>query len=214
MVEGEVRLSRHDRMLYATDASLYQVEPLAVIIPRDVDDAVAAVRACARLGLPILPRGGGTSLAGQCTNEAVVIDLSVNCRGLEWVSAETRGAYVEPGITVDDLNDEIASTGLFFAPDPATSRHANIGGCIGNNAAGARSIRYFRTSENVEAIRTCLASGDARQARDGDHAACGGGGGASRGTDPRAVPAHAAPECGVPARCDPEADGGCGLARW
>jgi FAD/FMN-containing dehydrogenase/Fe-S oxidoreductase len=160
MVEGEVRLSRHDRMLYATDASLYQVEPLAVIIPRDVDDAVAAVRACARLGLPILPRGGGTSLAGQCTNEAVVIDLSVNCRGLEWVSAETRGAYVEPGITVDDLNDEIASTGLFFAPDPATSRHANIGGCIGNNAAGARSIRYFRTSENVEAVRACLASGE------------------------------------------------------
>ncbi len=161
VVDGEVRLSRHDRMLYATDASLYQVEPLAVVIPRDVPDAIEAVRACARLGLPMLARGGGTSLAGQCTNDAVVIDLSVNCRRLEWVSAATRAAHVEPGITVDDLNDAIASAGLFFAPDPATSRVANIGGCIGNNAAGARSIRYRRTSENVEAICACLADGTA-----------------------------------------------------
>lgn len=159
-IRGSVRFGAHDRMLYATDASLYQVEPLGVVIPDDVDDAVAAIRFCAANGLPILPRGGGTSLAGQCTNRAVVIDFSVNCRNVEWLSPSTRAAYVEPGITVDDFNDEIASSGLFFAPDPATSRHANIGGCIGNNAAGARSVQYFRTSENVESIRACLADGE------------------------------------------------------
>ncbi len=158
-VEGEVRFGLHDRMLYATDASLYQVEPLGVVIPSSIEDAVRAVRFCAERGLAILPRGGGTSLAGQCTNEAVVIDFSVRCRAVGAVDSARRLVRVEPGVTVDDLNDAIAGSGLFFAPDPATSRHANVGGCIGNNAAGARSIRYGRTSENIESIEACLADG-------------------------------------------------------
>ncbi|HRQ73045.1 MAG TPA: FAD-linked oxidase C-terminal domain-containing protein [Phycisphaerales bacterium] len=158
-VEGEVRLGLHDRMLYATDASLYQVEPLAVVIPASVEDAVGAVRFCASRGLPILPRGGGTSLAGQCTNRAVVIDFSVNCRGVPSIDAGERRCRVEPGVCVDELNERLAPLGLFWPPDPATSRHANVGGCIGNNAAGARSIRYGRTSENVISIETCLADG-------------------------------------------------------
>lgn len=146
-------------MLYATDASLYQAEPWGVVIPADVDDAVGAVRACAQLGLAMLPRGGGTSLAGQCTNQAVVIDLSPRCLGVGPVDAAARTVRVEPGVTIDDLNDAIAPSGLFFAPDPATSRHATVGGCIGNNAAGARSIMYGRTSESVVAIDACLADG-------------------------------------------------------
>ncbi|MCL4742663.1 MAG: FAD-binding protein [Phycisphaerales bacterium] len=158
-VEGEVRLGLHDRMLYATDASLYQVEPLAVVIPASVEDAVRAVRFCASRGLPILPRGGGTSLAGQCTNRAVVIDFSVNCRSVPSIDAGERRCRVEPGVCVDELNERLATLGLFWPPDPATSRHANVGGCIGNNAAGARSIRYGRTSENVISIEACLADG-------------------------------------------------------
>lgn len=151
-VEGEVRFGLHDRMLYATDASLYQVEPLGVVIPSSVEDAARAVAFCAARRLPILPRGGGTSLAGQCTSAAIVIDLSACCRALRRVDEARRTCDVEPGITVDDLNDVLAPRGLFFAPDPATSRQANIGGCIGNNAAGARSILYGRTSENVDGV--------------------------------------------------------------
>ena len=156
-VEGEVRFGLHDRMLYATDASLYQAEPLGVVVPSSVEDARRAVEFCAGRGLPVLPRGGGTSLAGQCTNRAVVIDLSPNCRRVLRADFERGEVEVEPGITIDDLNEWIVmeearrmpaqsrgqgarSPGWFFAPDPATSRQACVGGCIGNNAAGARSI--------------------------------------------------------------------------
>ncbi|QOJ00756.1 MAG: FAD-binding protein [Phycisphaeraceae bacterium] len=159
-VTGEVRLGLHDRMLYATDASLYQVEPLAVVIPSDVEDAARAAASCARAGLAILPRGGGTSLAGQCTNRAVVIDFSANCRGITAYDDGRGECTVEPGITIDDLNDELARRGRwFFAPDPATSRHCNIGGAIGNNAAGARSILYGRTSESLLGVEAWLAGG-------------------------------------------------------
>lgn len=158
-VRGEVRFSRHDRMLYATDASMYQVEPMGVIIPADTDDALEAVRAASELGLPILPRGGGTSLAGQATSEAVVVDLSAHCRGIRCIDDAARSAWVDAGITIDDLNDRLGARGLFFAPDPSTSRQANIGGCVGNNAAGTRSIRYGRTSENILGLDVALADG-------------------------------------------------------
>ncbi len=158
-VEGEVRSGQHDRLLYSTDASLYQVEPLAVVIPNSTTDVIRAVQWCAQNCIPILPRGGGTSLAGQCTNRAVVIDVSSCCHRVLDVDVEQRIATAEAGITIDDLNDAISSTGLFFAPDPATSKHANVGGAIGNNAAGGRSVRYGRTSENVVAVNCVLADG-------------------------------------------------------
>lgn len=158
-VAGDIRFGRHDRMLYATDASLYQVEPLGVVVPASVEDAAAALAVCVEHGTPVLPRGGGTSLAGQCTNRAVVIDLSRSCCAVDLADVERGRCRVEPGVTIDDLNERLAPSGWFFAPDPATSRHACIGGCIGNNAAGARSIRYGRTSESVLAIEACLADG-------------------------------------------------------
>jgi FAD/FMN-containing dehydrogenase/Fe-S oxidoreductase len=158
-VEGEVRVGEHDRLLYSTDASLYQVEPLAIVIPTSTDDVVRAVRWCGEHGVAILPRGGGTSLAGQCTNRAVVIDVSARCWKVLEVDGKGQTARAEAGITLDDLNDAIASTGHFFAPDPATSKHANLGGAIGNNAAGGRSVRYGRTSENVVAVDCVLADG-------------------------------------------------------
>ncbi|MBN8643720.1 MAG: FAD-binding protein [Planctomycetes bacterium] len=161
---AELRFGRHDRMLYATDASIYQVEPLAVVIPRDVLAAGEALRYCVDHRIPVLPRGGGTSLAGQGVNEAVVVDFSAACRAIKRLDPGTRTVEVEPGITIDDLNDAIRGSGLFFAPDPATARHCNIGGAIGNNAAGTRSILYGRTSESVEAVSVLLATPECRSA--------------------------------------------------
>jgi FAD/FMN-containing dehydrogenase/Fe-S oxidoreductase len=158
-LRGEVRFGRHDRMLYATDASIYQVEPLGVIVPADADDAVDAVRACAELGLPILPRGGGTSLAGQCVNRAVVLDLSAHCREIGPADAGADRVRAGAGVTLQELNDRLRPAGVFFAPDPSTVRQANVGGCIGNNAAGTRSVRYGRTAENLLAVEACLADG-------------------------------------------------------
>lgn len=159
---SEVRFGRHDRMLYATDASLYQVEPTGVVVPGGIDAAERLVRFCGERDVAMLPRGGGTSLAGQSTNRAVVIDLTPRCRAVRWVDIGLRRCEVEPGIAVDELNDHLAAgkTGLFFAPDPATTRQAAVGGCVGNNAAGARSVRYGRTSENIDRLEVCLATGE------------------------------------------------------
>lgn len=158
-IEGEVRSGYHDRMLYATDASSYQVEPLGVVIPKNARDVVRAARLASDHGLPTLPRGGGTSLAGQCVNRALVIDSSPYMTAIRSIDAKARRCTVEPGITIDDLNAKLAETGLFFAPDPSTARQANIGGSIGNNAAGSRSVLYGRMAESVEAIEACLADG-------------------------------------------------------
>lgn len=161
-----VRFSKHQRLLYATDASLYQVEPIGVVCPRSVDEAAKVVRWCGQKNVAILPRGGGTSLAGQCTNHALVLDFTQGCRAVKSVDREGRTCVVEPGIGIDELNEQLARTTpggqetLFFAPDPATSRQAAVGGCIGNNGAGARSIRYGRTSENVRRLNVVLATGE------------------------------------------------------
>lgn len=155
-ITGEVRFGLHDRLLYATDASLYQVAPIGVVVPASVEDATVAVGVCERHGCAMLPRGGGTSLAGQCTNHAVVIDFSAHCTRVRSVDVAGRRCVVDPGIAVDDLNAALAPHRLFFAPDPATSKQANVGGCIGNNAAGARSIMYGRTSENVHGLDVLL----------------------------------------------------------
>lgn len=158
-VRGEVRFGLHDRLLYATDASIYQVEPLGVVLPESIEDAMAAVSFCAGRGVPMLPRGGGTSLAGQCVNRAVVIDMSARCRGVRSVDVRGRSCVADAGTTVEELNRHLAPMGLFFAPDPATVRQANIGGCVGNNAAGTRSIMYGRTAENLLGVDAILPTG-------------------------------------------------------
>jgi FAD/FMN-containing dehydrogenase/Fe-S oxidoreductase len=158
-VDCELRFSKHDRLLYSTDASIYQVEPLGVAIPTSTDQICSLLRACNELELPVLPRGGGTSLAGQCTNRAIVIDLAALRRRVIQLDEHSKTVRVETGITPDALNRELKSTGLFFAPDPATVAQAAIGGCIGNNAAGARSIQYGRTSENLSSLELVTASG-------------------------------------------------------
>jgi FAD/FMN-containing dehydrogenase/Fe-S oxidoreductase len=161
LVKGEVRFDPHYQLLYSTDASLYQVKPIGVVMPADAEDVLAVLNYCAAHGIGVLPRGGGTSLAGQCTSHAVVVDMTPHMRRILSVDPANRICHVEPGIGLDELNRHLATqqTNLFFAPDPATVAQASIGGCIGNNAAGARSIRYGRTSENVAGVDVGLTSG-------------------------------------------------------
>jgi FAD/FMN-containing dehydrogenase/Fe-S oxidoreductase len=158
---GEVRFDQHDRLLYATDASLYQVEPIGVVLPRNGEGLRRALRYCGEHAVAVLPRGGGTSLAGQGVNHAVIFDLSPNFRRVVDIDAPGQICHVEPGVTIDELNRTLAErgTGLFFAVDPASAAQASIGGCIGNNAAGARSVRYGRTSENLAGLQVVLSTG-------------------------------------------------------
>jgi len=154
---GRVCFDRHYRLLYATDASNYQVEPLGVVVADSAASLARVVAWCGRNAVPLLVRGGGTSLAGQCVNRALVVDHSAACRRI--IGLDGRTVHVEPGVILDDLNRWLQPRGLFFAPDPATSAQATVGGCVGNNAAGARSIRYGRTSENVAALEVALTDG-------------------------------------------------------
>ncbi|MCE9619036.1 MAG: FAD-binding protein [Planctomycetes bacterium] len=160
---GEVRFGKHDRMLYATDASIYQVEPIGVVILNRPEAAIDLVRYCSPRRIPMLPRGGGTSLAGQCVNEAIAIDMSARCRGIRAIDVAARTATVEPGVTLDQLNAALAPHGMIFGPDVATSSHATLGGMIGNNSAGARSIVHGRTVENLLALTVVLADGSVQK---------------------------------------------------
>ncbi len=164
---SDVRAERAERLLYATDASIYQVDPILAVVPKDVPEAVRAVRWCMANGVAVLPRGGGTSLNGQTVNSAVVVDLGAHCRGVTGVDAERRRAWVEPGVVIDRLNLDLAPLGLFFAPDPATSSHNAVGGAIGNNSAGMRSIMYGRTVENLHAVDVVLADGGVHRLEEG-----------------------------------------------
>ncbi len=164
---GEVRFGRHDRMLYATDASIYQVEPLGVVIPQSIDRAVEAARHCLARGVPVLPRGGGTSLAGQAVNRAVVLDFSPHCRRVVSIDPDRATAVVEPGVVLDQLNQACDTHGLRFGPDLATATHATVGGMIGNNSAGAHSILYGRTVEHLLGVDLLLADGTRLDLREG-----------------------------------------------
>ncbi len=162
-MEGEVRFDRVSRLLYSTDASIYQILPLGVVLPRSERDVIAAVEAARRHGVPVLPRGGGTSLAGQTVGPAVVIDYSKHMRRLLEVDPERRTARVQPGIVLDELNRLLAPRGLMFAPDPSTSNRGNVGGALGNNSCGAHSIVWGKTSDNVSSLRAVLSDGTAAE---------------------------------------------------
>ena len=148
-VAGEVRFDDGTRALYATDASNYRQVPIAVVIPRDTDDLLAALDACRETGAPVLPRGAGTSLAGQCCNVAVVLDLSRHLNRVLQIDREARLARVQPGVVLDHLRQAVAPHGLTFGPDPATHRHCTLGGMLGNDSCGVHSVVTGRTSHNV-----------------------------------------------------------------
>jgi FAD/FMN-containing dehydrogenase/Fe-S oxidoreductase len=159
LVDGEVRFDEYSRQLYATDASIYAVTPIGVVFPTDTADIAAVVEYCAERGIPVLPRGGGTSLAGQTVNEAVVLDTTRYMDGLVEFDADERRARAQPGITLGDLNATLADHGLKFAPDPAWGDKSVLGGAIGNNSTGAHSLKYGKTDAYVESCEVVLADG-------------------------------------------------------
>ncbi|MFQ5521319.1 MAG: FAD-binding and (Fe-S)-binding domain-containing protein, partial [Candidatus Methylomirabilia bacterium] len=159
VVEGEVRFDKMTRLLYSTDASIYQVEPVGVVLPRHPGDVQAVIEIANRYGVPILPRGGGTSLAGQAVNRAIVLDFSPHMSQVLEVNAEEGWCRVRPGLVQDELNAHLKPLGLLFGPDTSTSNRATLGGMIGNNSAGAHSIAYGLTVHHVLELTVLLADG-------------------------------------------------------
>src|SRR5262245_35873964 len=158
-VDGDVRFDQFSRLLYSTDASMYQMEPIGVVIPRHAGDVQAIVEVANRMGAPILARGGGTSLTGQTVNHAVVIDFSRSMNQVLEVNAEELWARVQPGLVQDELNQHVRPAGFLFGPDTSTSNRATIGGMLGNNSGGSHSIAYGLTIEHVIEIHAILADG-------------------------------------------------------
>ena len=157
---GEVRADAYTRHLFAADASLYAVEPLAVAFPRDADDVAAAVTIAARLGVPVVPRGGGTSLAGQTTGgSGLVLDTSRHMNRIDEIDADARRVRVQPGVVQEDLNRAARRHGLGFGPDTSTSNRATLGGMIGNNSSGSESIVHGTTIDHVLELEVVLADG-------------------------------------------------------
>jgi FAD/FMN-containing dehydrogenase/Fe-S oxidoreductase len=162
---GEVRFDATSRMLYSTDASIYQIEPLGVVIPKTPEDIVTTVQIAAEAEVPLTPRGGGTSLSGQSIGPGIVIDCSKYLNAVLDIDAAGRSVRVQPGVVLDQLNRTLAAHDLLFGPDVSTSSRANLGGMIGNNSAGARSIVYGKTVDNVRRLEVVLS--------DGSRASCG-----------------------------------------
>lgn len=159
-IRGEVRTDFVTRGLYATDASIYQMLPLAVAMPLDRDDTIRAIKFCADRRLPLLARGGGTSLVGQTVGKTVILDLSRHLTRVLELNLAEGWARVEPGVVCSELNALLKPHNVHFAPDPATANRANIGGMIANNAAGMRSVRYGMTIDHVLALDLALATGE------------------------------------------------------
>jgi FAD/FMN-containing dehydrogenase/Fe-S oxidoreductase len=158
-VDGDVRFDSYSKLLYSTDASLYEVTPIGVVCPRSTDDVAAVMAYCASEAIPVLPRGAGTSLGGQTVNEAVVLDFSRYMTDIVSTDPDGQTATVQPGVTLGSLNETLAEAGLKFAPDPAWGDKSVIGGAIGNNSTGAHSLQYGKTDAYVEACEVVLADG-------------------------------------------------------
>ncbi|MBX0322452.1 FAD-binding protein [Halomicroarcula sp. F13] len=166
-VTGEVEFDEYARVLYATDGSIYRAEPAGVVYPTDVADVRAAVEVATSHGVPVLPRGTGSSLAGQAVGPGcVVVDVSRHMTDVLEVRPEDKRVRVQPGVVQDDLDDALSEYGLKFAPDPASSNRATIGGGIGNNSTGAHSVRYGITDAYTESVTAVLADGSVVEARE------------------------------------------------
>ncbi|MBK8504560.1 MAG: FAD-binding oxidoreductase [Saprospiraceae bacterium] len=156
---GEILSDAVNLAIYSTDASMYQIRPVVVVIPHDEEDLITAVKIAYDHRIPIIPRGGGTGLAGQAIGEAMILDLSKNFRNITSLNVDNHWVIVEPGVVRDVLNEFLAPHKLHFAPDPATSSRANIGGMIANNSSGTKSIIYGKTIDHVLEIKVLLSDG-------------------------------------------------------
>ncbi len=158
-LNGEVQFDRGSRALYATDGSNYRQIPIGLVMPRDDADVIAAVAACRKYGAPVLARGAGTSLAGQCCNVAVVLDFTKYMNRILELDSDARFARVQPGVVLDSLRNRAEMHQLTFAPDPSTHNRCTIGGMIGNNSCGTHSLLGGKTVDNVEELRILLYDG-------------------------------------------------------
>ncbi|MEO8713640.1 MAG: FAD-linked oxidase C-terminal domain-containing protein, partial [Acetobacteraceae bacterium] len=158
-LRGEVLFDVASRGRYATDASIYQVEPIGVVVPDTIEDVAATLAVAREAGVPVLARGGGTSQCGQTVNRAIILDFSKHLRRVLAIDPDARTALVEPGIVLGQLNAALRPHGLFFPVDPSTHARATIGGMAGNNSCGSKSIRYGLMADNVAAIDAILADG-------------------------------------------------------
>jgi FAD/FMN-containing dehydrogenase/Fe-S oxidoreductase len=156
-VTGEVRSDRYNRLLYATDASLYQMEPVCIVFPTSAEDVQHVLRVAARARVPVMPRGGGTGLSGQTVNHAIVLDFSRNMRQALEFNPEEQWVRAQPGLVLTELNRQAARHGLLYGIDPSTQNRATIGGGVGNNSCGAHSIVYGKTIDNVLSVEAVLA---------------------------------------------------------
>ena len=158
-IQGEVRFDRGSRALYATDGSNYRQVPIGVVLPHDSDDVLAAISLCREFGAPLLCRGGGTSLAGQCCNVAVVLDFSKYMAKILEIDPARRIARVQPGVVLDTLRNAAEKYHLTFAPDPATHDRCTLGGMIGNNSCGIHSVMAGKTDDNIEELEVVTYDG-------------------------------------------------------
>ncbi|GLX18900.1 oxidoreductase [Streptomyces lavendulae subsp. lavendulae] len=162
-LRGEVDFGAAARALATMDASNYRRVPVAVVAPRDAEDVAAALRICADAGVPVVPRGGGTSIAGQATGTGVVLDLTRHMNALVSLDPGARTAVVQPGLVLDRLRDAVRPYGLTFGPDPSTHSRCTLGGMIGNNACGAHSVAWGTTADNVEELAVVRYGGAAHR---------------------------------------------------
>src|SRR5579863_3530807 len=163
---GEVRFDALSRALYSTDASVYKIRPLGVVIPKTREDIIRIVEICGRLRCPITMRGGGTSQAGQAIGEGIQVDTSKYYNRVLEVNAAERWVRVEPGVVLDELNAQLAPLGMRFAPDISTASRATIGGMMANNSCGARSVLYGKTIDHVLEQTVLLSDGSIVHFRD------------------------------------------------
>ena len=159
-VQGEVRFDKMSRALWSTDASIYQIEPVGVVLPKSNDDVIAVLETAHKYGVSVLPRGGGTSLAGQTVGESIILDFSRYMRDVVEINADEGWVRTQPGIILDELNQILAPHNVLFAPDPSTSSRGNVGGALGNNSCGAHSIMWGKTVDNVHELDVILSNGD------------------------------------------------------
>ncbi|AKH96959.1 FAD-binding and (Fe-S)-binding domain-containing protein [Halanaeroarchaeum sulfurireducens] len=158
-IDGDVQFDDYSRQLFATDGSMYEVKPIGIARPRTTADVAEIVTYCSEREIPVLPRGGGTSLAGQTVNEAIVLDFKRYMSDLLDIDAEAATATAEPGITLAELNADLEPTGLKYAPDPAWGDKSVLGGCIANNSSGSHSLMYEKADGYVESVTAVLADG-------------------------------------------------------
>src|SRR3977135_2132846 len=159
VVKGEVRFDRGSRALYASDGSNYRQIPIGLVVPRDEEDVIPTVASCRKYSAPVLPRGAGTSLAGQCCNCAVVLDFTKYMNKILEINPDRGLARVQPGVVLDTLRNKAEEHHLTFGPDPSTHSRCTLGGMIGNNSCGTHSLLAGKTVDNVEELRILLYDG-------------------------------------------------------